>query len=559
MDKIISARVGAQRWYERYPRSVPLGAFVLTMALTLVSVVAMERSNEERERTEMHALANVVASALERRAAGHVAYLRAGAALMANDRTINQAGFMRFAAELRNDAEYRGGQGLTWAPVVPRDKVPAFEAARRAEGMAGYAVHPAPGPAEPLSVPVAYMGEINPRTRIALGYDMYSDPLRRAAMDEAVRTDRAIATNRVTLMIWQGPNQQAGFVVYLPVYARGGSRRLLGFIATPFNATAFLDSSVNLRELRGFGVRLYDGEIRPDRLMAEINTRQDSYASTTAPVHLAQRKLMLEVTAEQPDALTPLSWITLAMGTMLALLLMAFARLVTRQAAEDRAALGWLREQASIRASLTRELNHRVKNTLANVLSIIALTRYRATSLADFAESLDGRIRALSATHDLLTASEWAPTPLGAVAAAELAPYATGAPCQVALHGPDVRLAPNDALLFGLAIHELATNACKYGALSQPGGRVTVSWALASAERVSVEWLEEGGPPVSGAHGRGFGMDLLERIVAHELGHSVEMDFRPTGLSCRLAVPVRRPAAFLIRGGARKNTEAESD
>jgi len=238
---------------------------------------------------------------------------------------------------------------------------------------------------------------------------------------------------------------------------------------------------------------------------------------------------------------------TLIFGLLVAALLMLLVRMLTQQALEDEASLVWFEEQASIRNSLTRELNHRVKNTLANVLSIIALTRRRADNVDDFAQSLDGRIRALSATHDLLTQSDWGSTPVGAVIDAELLPYAHGAGRAVTLSGPEVELAPNDALSLGLAIHELATNAAKYGALSTPGGKVNVQWQQVADNLVRVEWLERGGPPVKQERARGFGTDLIERIVAHELRHPVELDFDPEGVRCVLLIPVRRPTEFLIR------------
>jgi len=269
--------------------------------------------------------------------------------------------------------------------------------------------------------------------------------------------------------------------------------------------------------------------------------------TVAVPVMLVRRPMVLVVDAGERGALSNLSVAVLVFGTVLATLMMLMARMIAHQAAEDRASLGWLREQTSIRASLTRELNHRVKNTLANVLSIIALTRHRAASLDDFADTLTGRIRALSATHDLLTNSDWGPTGISALIAAELAPYAQGQESAVDLDGPSVDLAPNDALLLGLAIHELATNASKYGALSVVGGRVMVHWQRIEPDLARVQWQEVGGPPVSQERRRGFGTELLERIVAHELGHAIEMDFAPTGLACVLMVPVRVPAAFQIR------------
>jgi two-component sensor histidine kinase len=196
---------------------------------------------------------------------------------------------------------------------------------------------------------------------------------------------------------------------------------------------------------------------------------------------------------------------------------------------------------------LLDELNHRVKNTLASVLSIVALTRRRADNIDDFAEGLDGRIRALSATHDLLTRSQWGSTPIRAIIEAEVAPYARETGPTIALDGPGIELAPNDALSLGLAIHELATNAVKYGALSEPEGRVSIEWSSTPDGQARVAWAENGGPPVPAQRGRGFGMDLIEKIVAHELQNPVEMKFEPCGVRCVLTVPVRKANPFAIR------------
>ena len=219
------------------------------------------------------------------------------------------------------------------------------------------------------------------------------------------------------------------------------------------------------------------------------------------------------------------------------------------RAAEDRKVLEWLTQQNAIRLSLTRELNHRVKNTLANVLSIVSLTRRRSRSIDDFAEGLTGRIRALSATHDLLSQRDWSDALLSEVVTSELAPYLDPTDSHADLEGPDVALAPNDALSLGLALHELATNAAKYGALSTPNGRVSIKWRLTGEDVCEVEWKESGGPPVKAPERRGFGLDLIEKIVSHELKAAVEMDFAPDGVHCRLKVPVRDPGTFAIRQG----------
>ncbi|MBC7159256.1 MAG: sensor histidine kinase, partial [Porphyrobacter sp.] len=296
-------------------------------------------------------------------------------------------------------------------------------------------------------------------------------------------------------------------------------------------------------------VRLYDGPPRPENLLAASGGGDPDGATLLRTVTIANNPWVLEITSSAGGGLSTVSMATIIFGLLVAGLLLQLVRMLTRQAIEDESSLQWFEEQASIRTSLTRELNHRVKNTLANVLSIIALTRRRADTLDDFADGLDGRIRALSATHDLLTQSDWGTTPVRAVVEAELLPYAHPGDHEIDLRGPDIELAPNDALSLGLATHELATNAAKYGALSQPGGRVTVHWRLVSERLVRVEWQESGGPPVPAQRGRGFGMDLIERIVAAELKSPVRLDFDPAGVRCVLTIPVREPTEFTMRAG----------
>ena len=165
---------------------------------------------------------------------------------------------------------------------------------------------------------------------------------------------------------------------------------------------------------------------------------------------------------------------------------------------------------------------------------------------------------ALSATHDLLTQSEWGTTPIGDVVRTEMRPYAEDADSELVIEGPPVELAPNDALSFGLAIHELATNAAKYGALSVPGGKVTVSWDLLRDDLARIDWVESGGPPVPTDRARGFGTELIEKIVAHELRNPVKLDFEPEGVRCTMDVPVRKPTVFAMRARRKQQNLQEA-
>jgi two-component sensor histidine kinase len=537
-----------KRWLVRYPRGVPVAIFLLVAAITALSVYAIERGESQRAEAQLRAEADAVSSALERRANASSAYLRAGSALIATLDEVPAPLFQRFVSELRLDSDYRGAEGIGWAMVVPPGKVGAFNARLAANGSGSAKLRPALDATRPYAVPVTFLQPDTERNRHAIGYDMFSDPIRRAAMIEAERTATPTASGRLVLQ-QDGPGgDDAGFLIYMPVFGVDeAGRHLKGFIYSPFNAQDFLASALELERPGLYGIRLYDSTVAPRNLIADISHEGRRRATYTLPVTIANHPWVLELESARPASLSGLSMLTTVFGLLVASLLMLVVRMLTQQATEDEAALHWFEEQASIRNSLTRELNHRVKNTLANVLSIVALTRRRAKSLDEFVDGLDGRIRALSATHDLLTQSDWGTTLIRAVVDAELAPYRQTDEHRITISGPDIPLAPNDALSLGLAVHELATNAAKYGALTKVGGEVSVIWELAAPRLVRLQWRERGGPPVKGPRGRGFGTDLIEKIVANELDNPVNLEFGEDGVTCTLLIPVRQPTPFSVR------------
>ena len=548
MQRLGRPRNSTKRWLVRYPRGVPVAIFLLIAAITALSVFAIERGERQQAEAQLHNEADSIASALERRANTSSAYLRAGSALLATLDQVTPSRFNRFVSELQLDSDYGGAEGIGWAMIVPPDKVATFNALMAANAPAPASLHPPLAKAQPYAVPVTYLQPDTERNRRALGYDMYSDPTRRAALIEAQRTARPTASGRVVLVQEGDSSRSPGFLIYMPVFgADEFGRHLRGFIYSPFNAQDFLASALELEHPGPIGIRLYDGTAAPGHLLAEISHSGQFGTAYTEAVTIANHPWVLEVRSPRTTSLSGLSMVTLVFGMLVASLLMLLVRILTQQALEDEAALGWFEEQASIRNSLTRELNHRVKNTLANVLSIIALTRRRAGNLDEFVVGLDGRIRALSATHDLLTQSDWGTTLIRSVVDAELAPYVHTEDHHVKISGPDIQLAPNDALSLGLAIHELATNAAKYGALTRAGGEVAVEWNLIAPNLVRLEWRERGGPPVSAERGRGFGTDLIEKIVANELDNPVKLEFNEEGVTCTMTIPVRQPTAFAMR------------
>ena len=537
-----------RRWLVDFPRGVPIAIFLLVAAVTAFGVFSIERSERLRDIVDLNRQAQAMVSAIERRSYASSSYLRAGSALFSSQEAVTQSMFQQFVSELRLDSDYRGAEGIGWAPAITAEQLPELER-RLNQGRAELIkVHPDLEERQrDQLVPILFLEPDTLRNRRALGYDMYSEALRRSAMDDATRTMRPTATGSVVLE-QEGGGSEAGFLIYMPVFDGAGStRNLKGFVYSPFNANDFLTSASELVDEDRYGFRLYDAQDGQRKLLVQLPGWSEGGRAVEREFELANHRMVLVAQTQNDPTLSPLSMITLLFGFAVASLLLVVARLLTQQAQEDSRSLAWFAEQNSIRNSLTRELNHRVKNTLANVLSIVSLTRRRSRSLDEFAEGIDSRIRALSATHDLLTQSEWATTPISSVIRVELAPYTNDVDHEVVIDGPEVEVAPNDALSLGLAIHELATNAAKYGALSMSGGRVSVTWTLINEKLAEIVWIESGGPPVIVPDKRGFGTDLIEKIVAHELRHPVELEFHPSGVRCKLRSPVRKRGDFLLR------------
>ncbi len=192
---------------------------------------------------------------------------------------------------------------------------------------------------------------------------------------------------------------------------------------------------------------------------------------------------------------------------------------------------------------LVEELNHRVKNTLAAVQSIAAQTFRVAGPGTAATRAFGGRLMALSKAHDLLTKDRWKGVQLCDLIRQELAPYASSG-ARTIIEGPDVRLPPNMAVPLGMALHELAINAAKYGAFSNEAGRVQVEWELAesgNAPLLRLRWAEQGGPPVKKPARQGFGSRLIERGLSRQLNGEVRLEYDPAGVTCVFELPLIPP------------------
>jgi two-component sensor histidine kinase len=244
--------------------------------------------------------------------------------------------------------------------------------------------------------------------------------------------------------------------------------------------------------------------------------------------HLSNWPLIVSVSLPKneifADAWRRLFWRSAFAAVTLAGLL-ALTALVARQARQE--------------AMLTGELEHRFKNVLSVVDAVIDRASEETQSTADFLSSLRGRLQSIADTHSLLSQNRWNGVSLGDLIGAELGPYATrGNTC---IEGPTIHLMPNASHAVAMVVHELTTNAAKYGALARPGGQVTVRWALIAKDtpgvRLKIEWNEAGGPAVASPSRQGYGSSVINDLLPYEFGGRVDLVFATEGFRCTIELP----------------------
>jgi PAS domain S-box-containing protein len=203
------------------------------------------------------------------------------------------------------------------------------------------------------------------------------------------------------------------------------------------------------------------------------------------------------------------------------------------------------RRTAQRQAMLVGELNHRVKNALAIVQSLVQASLRQATSrpALAMAQTLAERLQALHRAHDLLLESQWSGASLKAMVERELDPYRREGGPKILIKGPDVLLPPQCTSILAMTLHELATNAVKYGALSSNTGQLGISWKTGRGNRLLLTWEERAATmqPIPARRSSGFGMQLIDKGIRHNLGGDTKLEFRPTGLHVELNVPLEPP------------------
>jgi len=507
----------------------------------------VEQSEKRVRLAQQQARVNDIASVLERQAASDSAYLVAMGALLANVENPSSQVFRSYASQLHGVVDLNGVTGL--GSITRFDQRDVMELRNRVRPFPDVVVPPANSPGKWPVYVVSMLqadapgGDDNWHTSLsARGNAEWS------AVIGQGRGPALIATADAALLPADIAQAESGFLVLTPVRTLSGRERDSRSVAFILVRTRdFFATAIDPRKPASARVELSSPGSRNNLPAFRSGPDRGILATPLEkPVHLFDQTWRLRYWPAVSAGLSALTLVILFGGMAFSTLLLAYVLLVQRSTRDLQALLDSQLSQEKERAAFIRELNHRVKNTLANVTSIISLTRHRTDNVQVFADTVLQRVKALAAGHSLLEGGQWGPADLRAIFATQLGVYERWTE-RVHLEGPDVTVTPNDALTIGLAIHELTTNAARYGALSSDDGRIVIHWQLSDGNWVQVDWQEISGPAVTAPEKLGFGLNLVQRALAHELQRPIEIVFDPAGFRCRFFFQLRAPRSFQLR------------
>jgi CHASE1-domain containing sensor protein len=535
----------------RPPRAA-LIVFLLGFLTTAVAGFSINHIQAVKEEMRFSTAVDDTVMRLEVRLNTYSTLLRSAAGLFAaTPGLVTRGQFKAFADELDLRATYPGIQGLGFSLKTPDGEGPQTRLLLERVGLPDLRFRSARHPGEDLHA-IVYLEPLDRRNRAAIGFDMFADPTRREAMARARDTGEAALSRKVQLVQEIDEQRQAGFLLYYPVYeggrtplyVEGRRQNLIGFVYSPFRADDLMAGVFGVTGHADLEFAVYDGAVSEQNLLhrsfsgPETEIAKSAVATATRTLHVGGGKWTVVVHATDTfdrGSNREIVLIVILIGLLATGLITgatwreSLARLVAEQEVESRIKL---EEQ---RLTVIGELNHRVKNSLAAVQAIAALTIRDDSDPREARIGFTSRLMALSRAHNLLNKESWGGLNLRDLISLELTPYDRG--WNVSLDGPPVQFNPDQGIAVVLMLHELTMNAAKYGALSVPGGCIHVSWTFCE-QNLHLTWKESGGPRVQSPSRRGFGSRMIQDGIRRQLGGQVDLQFLAEGVQCDLRFSV---------------------
>lgn len=532
----------------------PILAFIAVALISLTMAGFAYFATQEAARIKFEATADDALNRIESRIDLHLSLLRSTQALFdARNGEISGSEFKAFFSALNVDNNFAGLRGIGYLRLAKTGDEAAVERDMLRDRGAAHTVYP--DTTQPWRTPVVLFEPLDPANESTIGYDMFTEPVRREAIEKALADDAQHASGLVQLGQDTGAAQTfTGFLVFVrlnvetaPDGINASRSSTSGLLYAAFRARDLFQTALSRTPLLPVNTAVYDGTADADNLL---------FQSETPPVAsfgdrlLVTRKIIVAgrpwtVLFRPTSAFSqPSSRAIPVMLGLFGLLLAGAIALVARyqeRAYDAKSLLHETTEKSLLEKDLMlQEMKHRIKNSITRVLAIARQTAAQATDVKEFSTSFSARLQAMAASQDMLTRSRWQKADLGDLLRIELGQVFGKELPEGILSGPQVLLDERTTQALGLTFHELATNALKYGEAGNSVGALKVDWSFEGrgSERMLVlNWREAGQKELEAPAKTGFGTKLIDLNVTRELRGTIARDFRIDGLTVEIRIP----------------------
>jgi CHASE1-domain containing sensor protein/two-component sensor histidine kinase len=538
---------------------LPYLAFAAVASASLVTAGYAYRAGEEAARFKFEGAADDALGRLESRLDLNLALLVATQAFFeARFANVTKSEFGDYYRSLDADENFAGLRGVGFLTLVKPGAEASLENRLRAEHGAERRIFPASS--GEWRTPITLFQPLNDQTLPAIGFDMYSEPARRAAIDAALATGQPRATGLLILggVAAGGTQPTPGILVFSALRARIPGREdakdpPAGLVYVAFRTAELFYSALARPPTLPANVEVFDGSPAENALLFRSAVPPDGRFSDDFEVirklDVAGREWTVRfrpTTGFQRPASRALPVLLGLAGLMLAGAVAAVARYQERTYEAKSRLHATTERNLAEKDLMLQEMRHRIKNSITRVLAIARQTSASSTSLGEFTESFSARLQAMAASQDMLTRSRWQKAELGDLLRMELEQVFGKAVPEDALGGPKVLLNEKATQALGLTFHELATNALKYGAIGNSAFTLVVTWTVErspSERRLRLRWQESGAPWQEQERSAGFGTILIDMNITRELKGKITRDFCDGGVSIDIDIPLDREIA----------------
>ncbi|WP_447929381.1 CHASE domain-containing protein [Sphingopyxis fribergensis] len=516
-----------------------VGLVILLATIVAASASFLYNQAEEADQAER------VAAQFNMRLRDHVAILEGVRALYQSDVAASGPGIRAYLGALQPQVHAPGMEGIGIAAAM-RAGAPAAIEARLKENY-GEDIDVWGETGQPVGFPVVLVEPYTPRRHVALGFDMYSEPVRREAMRRAWQTGRPAASGIVQLAQERAAKvKQKGFLIYLPVYTRGsqpgvmddaakasGTRPVEAFVYAPFRINDMMKAVLGsqLGKIDGLEIRAGAGPSAP----VVFRHGKMGWDAQEQVLRIADRQWTMRISYGRLLERLGRPLGIFLFGLALAALATQLHRVQQRRVGEAQALAEEKARHAEDRELMIGEMAHRMKNAFARIGALARITLRESTSLDEFETKFDGRMRALSDAKQMLVTGAVDSVELGRIVHRELELAGVSADQLAGIAGPEVRLDDEGAQALSLAIHEFVTNSIKYGALAGKG-HLTVGWHRVEGD-VELDWVESDLAETPHIESESFGTQFIRTLIERQL----KGRWQRTAVDNRLAIVIRWP------------------